>query len=169
MYKQWRKILQNKEGNPSDKFRCPYFMKLISHLSCYISNKLTLCYEFGHYLDTAFNIDGIIQNSDFKNGEGANGKNCRKSPLQIQFIKRLGLQWKHLTVLNVRILEPPFYLKSLRLQIAINLMDEQYNLMCTIAHLFMSFLITFELLSHKFEESIRKHAAQFIKDFKFEY
>jgi len=162
MYASWREILEKQIVNVDDKYRCKFFTKLISHLSSYMSNKILMSHEFNHYIDTGFNLRGIIQNSDFQNSDG------HPSPLQVQFIKRLNLQWTHLIVLNSKILEPPFYLKSIRLQLALNLMEEQYNLMCTIAHLYLSLQVTVELCSRNLDANIGSQAVKFIKDFKLE-
>ena len=75
MYNKWNDVLDNRFVNPSDQFRCKFFVKLVAHLSSYISNKLLTVKEFDYFIDGAFNLKGIIDNSDFKN----NSK--RRSPL----------------------------------------------------------------------------------------
>lgn len=160
MYTKWNGVLDNRLANPSDQFRCKFFVKLVAHLSSYISNKLLTAKEFDCFIDGAFNLKGIINNSDFKNGSK------RRSPLQAQFLTRLNLLWKHLAVLNAKILEEPLYLKGIRLQIAINLMEEQHQLMSTITHLFLAFQVTIQLFNKNISQTMLQQVNTFIRDFK---
>ena len=47
-------------------------------------------------------------------------------------------------------------------------MEEQYNLMCTIAHLYLSLQVTVELCSKNLDANIGSQALKFINDFKLE-
>ena len=101
------------------------------HISSYLQTKLETCQEFSDFIDSGLNIKGIIENTSFN-----------KSPLRITFLTRLNLLWSHLAVLNKKLLDEPLYLKQIRLQMAIGLMEEQYLLMSTISHLFLALQIT---------------------------
>ena len=109
LYQKWTDVLEKQAVNPADQFRCKFFVKLVAHLSSYISNKLLISKEFDCFIDPALNLKGIIDNSDFKNNSN------RRSPLQVQFLSRLNLLWKHLAVLNSKMLEKPLHLKNIRL------------------------------------------------------
>ena len=160
MYTKWNEVLDNRLANPSDQFRCKFFVKLVAHLSSYISNKLLTAKEFDCFIDAAFNLKGIIDDTDFTHGSK------RKSPLQVQILTRLNLLWKHLAVLNAKILEKPLYLKGIRLQIAINLMEEQHQLMSTITHLFLAFQVITQLFNKNISQTMLTQVNSFLRDFK---
>ena len=135
MFTNWRDILKNQKVNPKDQWRCKFFTGLVCHLSGYLFTKLEICHRFRQYIDTGINLEGIVENSEI------DGK---KSPLQMQFMRRLNQLWARLLLLNTALFQPPLYLKRLRLQIALSIAEEQYNLMCTISHLFLALMVTME-------------------------
>lgn len=163
MYSNWDDILAKQLSNQDDKFRCTYFSRLIMHLSSYIGTKIQICQDFEEFIDTGLNIKGIIHNTDFKTNMA---ENTRRSPLRIQFINRLNLLWSHLSVLNLKILEKPFYLAEIRYQICLSLLEEQCTLMGTISHLFMAFQITTDLFSHNLVSELKLQVHQFIETFR---
>ena len=67
VFLNWKHILDNEVRNPDDQFRCKYFIRLITHLSSYLSNKIKITQEFSGFIDSAFNLKGIIDGSEFKN------------------------------------------------------------------------------------------------------
>lgn len=75
MYSKWNDILDQHLCNPQDQFRCKFFVKLVTHLSSYLSNKLSTLKEFGQHIDAAYNIKGITDNSNFT------GNAKKRSPL----------------------------------------------------------------------------------------
>lgn len=59
----------NKVKNPSDKYRCEYFAKMIISYSEFLNNKSTLLLNYSDFIDGSYSL-----NNYFK-------KNISKSPL----------------------------------------------------------------------------------------
>jgi hypothetical protein len=71
------------------------------------------------------------------------------------FLTRLNKLWTYLAMINENLFEEPLYLRPIRLQLAITLMEEQHALMATLAHLFTALQIRFELNQQNFDENMK--------------
>jgi len=55
------------------------------------------------------------------------------------FLKKLMTLWDHIAVLNNKVLKETHSQLDLKLQLGLTIIEEQYQLMCAIAHLFTAF------------------------------
>lgn len=166
----WREVLQKRLADPAkDRFRCEFFINVITHWASNLHLQIELATEFKEFVDSANNVLGITENSEFRAQGSDPQQPGRKTPLQEQFLRRLNRAWRHLAVLNDRILQPPFHLKSIRLQLALVLVEEQHQMMATLAHLFLAFQITIELFKSNLPPQVRPRVAPFISEFRVDF
>lgn len=96
-------------------------------------------------IDTGLNLRGIVDGAEFIDNAsmGANQqlqlKKMIQNPLKVMFLKKLMSLWDHIAVLNNKVLKEKQSQFDLKLQLALTIIEEQYQLMCTIAHLFTAF------------------------------
>ena len=60
-------------------------------------------------------------------------------------------------------------MRSIRLQLALVLVEEQHQMMATLAHLFLAFQITIELFKSNLPPEVRLRVAPFIREFRTEF
>ena len=106
-----------KTPNKQDKYRCEFFAKTIAHIASNLAFKVDLLQQYNQFTDSAYNIRGIIENAEFNNNqtETVDGRPNRRSPLVIPHLNKLMLVWKHLSVLNQKLLKNKKYLYGIRL------------------------------------------------------
>ena len=101
--------------------------------------------EFGDSIDSAYNLKGICENATFVNPKGELGAGLRKSPLSDKLLLKMNTAWQQVAKLNLKWLQQKEILKEIRQQQCICLLEEQFQLMCTLTHLFLAFSIAIEV------------------------
>ena len=72
------------------------------------------------------------------------------------FLKSLMNLWQHITVLNDKLLRDRQSKYDLKVQLALNILEEQWLLLVNISHLFTAFLLQFNLSKESLSESLNE-------------
>ena len=62
----WRDVLLKRLADPAkDRFRCEFFIKLITHWASNLQLQIGIATDFKEFVDCAHNVHGITENSEF--------------------------------------------------------------------------------------------------------
>lgn len=125
----WKGILTNKVTNSSDSFRCEFFARLIIQYSEFLQLKSQIMIDYADFLDGSYSLSNF-----FKSG-------VSRSPLQLTFLHKINKVWSQVSAISARLICEPKYLWGLRLNVAVNMLEEHYLLMCLLSHLILAFKI----------------------------
>lgn len=83
----------------------------------------------------------------------------------IPLMQKINQQWKHISAMNNKILTEQPFVKGLRQQISLAMVEQQYQMMCSLAHLYLAFTVSVEIFKATFEKQKIQMLQNFIKQF----
>jgi hypothetical protein len=128
----WETIELHTTKDPDDKYRCVYFIKLITAYADALLQKFQLLKDFGSVIESgAYSLK--MQSFQRQPGERGN------SPLNVHLMTSLLGIWRLMHQVASKLLTKPLHLWPLRLQIYLNLIEEEFLLASLTVHLIVTF------------------------------
>jgi hypothetical protein len=86
--------------------RCEFFGKVIRHYASNLSFQVEITEQYKQFIDSSFNVRGIMESTEFVNkiSDAKQSDTVKKSPLVMPLMFKINQSWKHLSVLNTKIL-----------------------------------------------------------------
>lgn len=151
----------------------PFIIRTIVALSGYLFNKVLMFQEFGNIIDIGLNLRGIVDGAEFIQGSSSNQslnqqinqKKLIQNPLKVMFLKNLMSLWNHISVLNDKLFREKQSKIELKIQLGLNMMEEQWQLLVNVSHLFTAFQLQYNLSKEELNESLNASFQEFIRDY----
>jgi len=105
--------------------------------------------EYSNFIDGGYSLSNFFKST------------VSLSPLQLPFLQKINRLWNMVTFLATKVMQSPRYLWKIRLNIAINLIEEQYLLLCLLTHL----IFAFKMVCQKFNSDVPSNIKDFINRF----
>ena len=77
-------------------------MRIVTYLAGFLLNKFQKLEDFGHFINSAYNLRGVTNSKAFE-GDGTEGGRKKLNPLKVMFLEALNNLWSHIEALNHKI------------------------------------------------------------------
>jgi hypothetical protein len=77
-------------------------MRIVTYLAGFLLNKFQKLEDFGHFINSAYNLRGVTNSKAFE-GDGTEEGRKKLNPLKVMFLEALNNLWSHIEALNHKI------------------------------------------------------------------